>query len=121
MKNIVINVRPMDGSDRFKGKTPNIDALATSGMRFERCYAAPICGPARALFITGRYPFRTGALSNASASVPTPANEPSVAKILKEAGYVTGMAGKWRQMGGLASEWGFDDYRMSRAAWFATW
>src|SRR4051812_9250228 len=55
------------GSDRFKGKTPNIDALAANGTRFERCYTAPVCGPARCLFITGRYPFRTGGLSNGSA------------------------------------------------------
>src|SRR5436305_1728177 len=35
------------GSDRFKNKTPNIDALATTGTRFERCYALPVCGPSR--------------------------------------------------------------------------
>jgi len=44
------------GSDRFKTKTPNIDALATTGTRLERCYALPVCGPSRCMFITGRYP-----------------------------------------------------------------
>ena len=44
--------------------TPNIDALAKGGMRFEYCYATPLCGPSRALFLTGRYPFRTGLISN---------------------------------------------------------
>lgn len=104
------------GSDRFKNKTPNLDALAMSGARFERCYAAPVCGPSRCLFVTGRYAFRTGGLSNDSAGVPTPKVEPTVARILREAGYTTGMAGKWRQMSGLAGEWGFDDYRMSDVA-----
>src|SRR5207248_1459233 len=63
------------GSDRFKGKTPNIDALAESGTRFQRCYAMPVCGPSRCVFVTGRYPFRTGALSNGSAKNPPPKEE----------------------------------------------
>ncbi len=93
--------------------TPHLDALATTGTRFERCYAAPVCGPSRCLLITGRYGFRTGGLSNETAGRPTPKDEPSVAKILKQSGYVTGMAGKWRQMGGTPGEWGFDEYLMS--------
>ncbi len=104
------------GSERFKDRTPNIDALAKTGTRFERCYATPVCGPSRCMFVTGRYGFRTGGLSNNTASHPKPGEEPSVARVLQQAGYVTGMAGKWRQMGGLAGEWGFDDYRMSDAA-----
>ncbi|MDZ4686193.1 MAG: sulfatase-like hydrolase/transferase [Planctomycetaceae bacterium] len=104
------------GSDRFQDKTPNLDALAKTGTRFERCYAAPVCGPSRCLLITGRYGFRTGGLSNETASRPTPKIEPSVAKILKQAGYATGMAGKWRQMGGTPGEWGFDEHLMSDTA-----
>ena len=45
------------GADNFK--TPNIDALATGGIRFTTCYSAPNCGPSRALMMTGRYGFRT--------------------------------------------------------------
>ena len=52
------------GSDRFKGKTPNLDALAKSGLRFERCYSTPLCGPTRCEIMTGRYPFRTGGCSS---------------------------------------------------------
>ena len=44
--------------------TPNIDALAKGGTRFEYCYANPVCGPSRATCLTGRYVFRTGMLTN---------------------------------------------------------
>lgn len=98
------------GSDRFKGKTPHMDALASSGIRFERCYSTPLCGPTRCLITTGRYAFRTGGLTNQSAGQPASAQEPSVARILKGAGYATGMAGKWRQMGETPADWGYDEY-----------
>jgi arylsulfatase A len=98
------------GSDRFKGKTPHIDALAKSGIRFERCYAEPLCGPSRCQIMTGRYAFRTGGLSNPTAHQPSFKDEPSLAKTLKQAGYVTGMAGKWRQMGDSPGDWSFDEY-----------
>ena len=52
------------GSDQHK--TPNIDKLAGSGLRFETCYAAPLCGPSRCLLMTGRFAFRTGGLNNQS-------------------------------------------------------
>src|SRR5262249_30468465 len=86
------------GSDRFQGKSPHIDALAASGIRFERAYSTPLCGPSRCLLMTGRYGFRTGGMSNQTAPNASYRNEPSVARVLKRAGYVTGMAGKWRQM-----------------------
>ena len=98
------------GSDRFKGKTPNIDALAKSGLRFERAYCTPLCGPTRALLMTGRYGFRTGGLTNQSAGRPASKDEPSVARTLKQGGYATGMAGKWRQMGETPGDWGFDEW-----------
>ncbi len=91
------------GSDRFKGRTPNIDALAKSGLRFEQCYSMPTCNPSRCALMTGRYGFRTG-------NNPSFKSEPSVAKVLKQAGYVTGMAGKWRQMDDTPGDWGFDEY-----------
>ena len=98
------------GADQFKGKTPNIDALAKSGIRFENAYCTPLCGPTRCLLITGRYGFRTGGTQNGSAGAPSSKSEPSVARTLKQAGYATGMAGKWRQMGETPGDWGFDEY-----------
>jgi arylsulfatase A-like enzyme len=84
--------------------------LADAGLRFENCYSTPLCGPTRCLFITGRYGFRTGGLTNPTANRPLPRDEVSIATVLKQAGYVTGMAGKWRQMGGTPGDWGFDEY-----------
>ena len=98
------------GSDRFKGKTPNLDALAKSGIRFTQCYSMPLCGPSRCTITTGRYGFRTGGSTNQNAGQPSFTNEPSVAKTLKQAGYATGMAGKWRQMGGTPGDWGYDQW-----------
>lgn len=97
-------------SDRFKGKTPNLDRLAVTGTRFTQCYSMPLCGPSRCVIMTGRYGFRTGGLTNQSAGQPSFKNEPSIARTLKQAGYVTGMAGKWRQMGYTPGDWGFDEW-----------
>jgi len=97
-----------------KHQTPKIDALAASGTRFQTCYAAPLCGPSRCLLMTGRYAFRTGGLTNESWRGGGPgaksADEYPVAKLMKQAGYATGQAGKWRQVGELPSDWGFDEF-----------
>jgi len=100
------------GSDTYK--TPQIDKLAESGMRFETCYAAPLCGPSRCLLMTGRYAFRTGGLDNRSwnpgGTGAKSVDERPIAKLLRQGGYATGMAGKWRQIGETPSEWGFQEY-----------
>jgi arylsulfatase A len=108
------------GSDRAKSLTPHIDALAKSGARFERCYSPPLCGPSRCLLMTGRYGFRTGGLTNQTAGKPSFRDEPSLARILKQAGYATSMAGKWRQMSDSPGDWGFDEYITDPTAsgWF---
>jgi arylsulfatase A len=91
------------GSDRFKDQTPNVDALAATGLRFDFCYSMPTCNPSRCALMTGRYEFRTG-------NAPSFREEPSLAKTLKQAGYATGMAGKWRQMRDTPGDWGFDEF-----------
>lgn len=108
------------GSDRFKGKTPNMDALAQSGIRFTQCFANPLCGPSRCTLMTGRYVFRTGGTTNGNAGQPSPAKEVGLAKLLKQAGYATAQAGKWRQVGATPADWGFDEYLSDPTAggWF---
>ncbi|HTM48524.1 MAG TPA: sulfatase-like hydrolase/transferase [Bryobacteraceae bacterium] len=101
------------GSDRFK--TPHIDALAKSGIRFENCYAAPLCGPSRCLVNTGRYAFRTGGITNQSWSREggqgaKSKDEFPLARLLKQAGYATCSVGKWRQVGETPGDWGYDEW-----------
>ena len=96
-------------------KTPNLDALAAGGVRFERCYAAPLCAPSRALCLFGRYAFRTGVLDNGCGAAARPEKEVSIAKTLRQAGYATAMAGKWNQLEYLETAadgraWGFDEF-----------
>jgi arylsulfatase A-like enzyme len=95
--------------------TPNIDRLAASGLRLTSCYAQPSCTPTRAAMLTGRLPQRSGltrptASGEASAGM---AGEVTIARLLSEAGYVTGMAGKWHlgeDEGQWPSDVGFDEY-----------
>jgi arylsulfatase A len=96
------------GSDLFK--TPNIDALAKSGTMFEHSYACPLCGPSRALLMTGRYAFHTGMTGNDSGPLLKPEKETMMPKVLKPAGYVTAMCGKWSQLPLQPGDWGFDEY-----------
>lgn len=96
-------------------KTPNLDALAAGGVRFERCYSAPLCAPSRALCMFGRYAFRTGVLDNGCGAAAQPDKEVCIAKTLQQAGYATALAGKWSQLAYLdtAEEgrvWGFDEF-----------
>lgn len=96
-------------------KTPNIDALAKGGTYFESCYAVPLCGPSRAMLMTGRYAFRTGVRTNHTGASATPQKDGCVAKQLREAGYGTGMCGKWQQLSYFttredAEKWGFNEF-----------
>jgi arylsulfatase A len=96
-------------------KTPNLDALADGGLRFANCFAAPLCGPSRALCMTGRYAFRTGVVDNGTGARAHPKTEISIARVLRQAGYATAVAGKWRQLSHFqtkadAEAWGFDEF-----------
>jgi len=100
-----------NGSDRYK--TPNIDALAKAGVRFTRFYTAPLCGPSRALILTGRYAFRTGAVSQDACKTIIRTGEKAermIPTVLKQVGYATALIGKWGQLSpsGDPAEWGFD-------------
>lgn len=95
--------------------TPNIDALAKGGTRFERCFAAPLCAPSRAMLMTGRYAFRTGVKDNGLGAQATPEKDGCVAQLMKQAGYATAVAGKWRQLSYFTTKedgakWGFDEF-----------
>src|SRR5262245_44417687 len=108
------------GHPRFK--TPNLDRLASDGVRLTQFNTPmPFCAPTRASLLTGRYPGRCGLTANPAPdggaqadAVALPAGEITLAQILKQAGYATGMVGKWH-LGHAKSEYlptrrGFDDY-----------
>ena len=74
-------------------RTPNLDAAAAEGLRFDRFHAAaPICSPTRGSVLTGRHPNRYGVFSWGH---PIRPQEVTIAEALKTAGYTTGHFGKW--------------------------
>ena len=96
------------GADSFK--TPNIDRLAQGGIRFTHGYTAPLCGPSRAIIMTGRYAFRTGATNQDATGRMKPSVETFMPRVMKPAGYVTACIGKWGQLPLGPAEFGFDEY-----------
>ena len=79
--------------------TPAMDDLARRGVRFTQFYAAaPVCSPSRAALLTGRVPQRAGVPGNVSSSIGKagmPAQQNTLAEMMKQAGYATGHVGKW--------------------------
>jgi arylsulfatase A-like enzyme len=83
-------------------ETPNLDKLAKQGMRFTDAYAAaPVCSPYRAAFMTGQYPARVGITDylrpNDKKHLST--KYVTITEALKNAGYATGIIGKWHLTG----------------------
>ena len=99
-------------------KTPNLDKLASQGLRFSHCYSTPICTTSRVKIMTGKYNFRNythfGYLNP---------DEKTFGNLLQDAGYQTAIAGKW-QLNGLSNslagfqnskrphDAGFDEYML---------
>lgn len=88
-------------------RTPNLDRLASEGTRFTHAYSAsPVCTPTRCAFVTGRYPARTRVgleeplawrkqLVERKLDIGLAPEHPTVASLLKSAGYRTALVGKW--------------------------
>jgi arylsulfatase A len=97
-------------------RTPNIDGLATNGIKLTSFYSAsPVCSPTRAALITGRYPRRLGIdhVFFPESFTGIPSEEVTIAEALKGNGYRTAIFGKWhlghhRQF--LPLQNGFDEY-----------
>jgi len=91
-------------------KTPNIDRIAKEGMRFDHCYVTnSICGPARAVILTGKYSHLNGFYDNKTPRFD--GSQMTYPKLLQKAGYQTAVVGKWH----LGSEpTGFDYFNVLR-------
>jgi arylsulfatase A-like enzyme len=97
------------------GRTPNLDQLASEGMRFTDYYAEASCTAGRANFIAGELPIRTGltTVGQAGSPIGMPDEAPTIATVLKSMGYATGQFGK-NHLGDLnqflPTRHGFDEY-----------
>lgn len=106
--------------------TPNIDRLAAEGMRFTQCYAgSTVCAPSRSVLMTGlhvghtrvRGNFGVGGvqgLGGGSGRIPLKDEDLTVAEVLSDAGYTTGIMGKWGlgepNTSGTPNRQGFDTW-----------
>lgn len=97
-------------------RTPNLDRMAEEGIRLTDFYSAsPVCSPARAALLTGRYPSRVGVPRVLGPDEPAglPDSETTIAKMLKGVGYATACIGKWHlgsRPGFLPMDRGFDEH-----------
>jgi len=90
-------------------QTPNLDRIARDGMRFDRCFVTnSICGPCRAVILTGKYSHLNGFVRNGNRFDGSQQTAP---KLLQKAGYQTAVIGKWH-LGSTPT--GFDFYHVLR-------
>jgi arylsulfatase A-like enzyme len=76
-------------------RTPVIDRLARESVRFNRFYVSPVCAPTRSSLMTGRFSLRTGVRDTYNGGATMAASEVTIAELLKQANYTTGIFGKW--------------------------
>ncbi len=98
--------------------TPYLDQLADEGMRFTNFYAgSPVCAPSRSSLMTGQHLGHTtvrGNFSKKGGRIPLKKEDTTIAEVVKQAGYITGMTGKWGlgEPGttGIPTKQGFDEW-----------
>ena len=105
--NLVLVLVDNVGKDWFgcygseEGQTPNIDGLAETGLLMGHCYVTPLCSTTRAVLLTGRYGLSTGWHTHHDTAIYGGGyfdweREVTFARVLKQAGYATAIAGKWQ-------------------------
>ena len=93
--------------------TPNIDKIASSGVKFDRFFVSPVCSPTRAEILTGRHHVRTGVYDVSRGGERMDLDEETIADIFKSSGYKTAAFGKWHN--GMQAPYhpntrGFDEF-----------
>src|SRR5262245_31476304 len=76
-------------------KTPNLDAFAKRSVQLTHFYVSPVCSPTRSSLMTGRYNYRTGIIDTSTGRSLMYTDEVTLAEMLRDAGYRTGLFGKW--------------------------
>ena len=93
--------------DSIVNKTPNLDRIANEGMRFDRAFVTnSICGPSRAVVLTGKYGHLNGFVRNGNTFN---GHQQTVSKLLQKSGYETAVIGKWHLK---STPVGFDYYHV---------
>ena len=93
--------------DPSRMTTPNMDRLAKEGMLFNRCYVTnAICGPSRAVILTGKYSHLNGFMTNGNSFN---GDQQTFPKLLQKAGYQTAVLGKWHLK---TTPQGFDHFQI---------
>ncbi|WP_323768758.1 sulfatase [Marinovum sp.] len=117
--NILVIMTDQQNADAMSNRgnadlsTPHMDRLAREGTRYDRAYTAfPLCNPARASMMTGKWPHQLGTMINNS-PLPEAAIARSVGPLMRQAGYRTGWGGKWHvpavDLGDAAEDFGFEN------------
>ena len=110
--------------------TPVLDSLAASSIRFNNFYVSPVCAPTRSSLMTGRFSLRTGVRDTYNGGAIMSTDEITIAEMLKDAGYATGIFGKWHlgdSYPSRAMDQGFDESvvhlsgGMGQVGDFTTW
>lgn len=94
-------------------QTPALDRFHKESVSFSHYYAAPVCSPTRAGLMTGRYHLRTGLYNTRFGGDVIDPEEITVAELLQQAGYRTGLIGKWhlgKYHGYQPNQQGFDEF-----------
>ena len=111
-------------------QTPVIDNFAKQSIRFNKFYVSPVCAPTRSSLMTGRFSMRTGIRDTYNGGAIMAPSEVTIAEMLKQVGYTTGIFGKWHLGDNYPSrpgEQGFDESvihlsgGMGQVGDFTTW